>query len=208
MPEVTGQMFIDTPDPQPLQTAYGAFMLAVAIVEHDIHDLFCSLTGVTENIAKLLFSDTTIGDELHFLKTLIKLSDLPEEGKEHLHEIRIQYKAINGMRNKLVHQYNITDRTATKLKSLDLKAMVFPEALIKAVEYELESLWNAYMDLNYMNEKLELFVVNIRAKNSFKLPYEEALSQPFCNTWLYIAPVQHQQGHADRRHEQTDHIPK
>lgn len=96
------------------ELALGRLMIAWADAEKEAYHVLMAYAGVTNPVARALFSGTRIKEVIDFIKAIDFNSPLPIDRSTDLAHVFAQIGIINGIRNHLVHyssqSYSYKDR--------------------------------------------------------------------------------------------------
>ena len=94
------------------QKAIGKFVLTWSEAEAALYSVLCFYAGVSDQVARAIFSGTRAGPMMSFVEAIAHNTAMESARRDDLAEIFAQLKAINTMRDRLIHNVNGSEQAS------------------------------------------------------------------------------------------------
>jgi hypothetical protein len=169
--------------------ALGYFVDEFARTEAQMQLALWRVAGVPDDIAKAIFSGTKIDAAIGFIRRIIEVRPIPDDKHKILESALVQLKAINDVRNLIVH-YGAKFNHASDTLVASNRRSAHSERSLKEQPVSVQMLRNMALDLNKAS-------VHLAAAAGVDSPFPKVLNHLFQSTlesaWLYTPPKSGQQ---------------
>lgn len=169
---------------------YGHFMIAWADAEAELYKVLVHYCGITDAVARAIFSGTRAKGMIDYLKGIIHNAQIPQDRREDLEHIFPQLGAIGTMRDHLAHHasdsYNFAeDEPEKRIISNAERVSRYGKEKANAVSHE--TLYQMTHDLYAIKNHLNQHWGPWRIGKAFT-PWRENDQNDPPTPWLYKSP--------------------